>query len=70
MSADTELDSAGTNGTLWRPQVHFTPPKVSMATITSCSLLTQKLKNWMNDPNGLHVDANGMYHLYYQCQSS
>ena len=23
----------------------------------------------MNDPNGLHVDANGTWHLYYQCAS-
>ena len=23
-------------------------------------------KNFMNDPNGLHVDANGTWHLYYQ----
>lgn len=22
--------------------------------------------NFMNDPNGLHVDANGIWHLYYQ----
>jgi hypothetical protein len=26
------------------------------------------LKDFMNDPNGLHVDGNGTYHLYYQCQ--
>ena len=24
-------------------------------------------KGFMNDPNGLFVDANGLYHLYYQC---
>jgi beta-fructofuranosidase len=22
---------------------------------------------FMNDPNGMFVDANGTYHLYYQC---
>jgi len=22
----------------------------------------------MNDPNGMFVDAEGLYHLYYQCQ--
>jgi len=21
----------------------------------------------MNDPNGMFVDAEGVYHLYYQC---
>lgn len=24
-------------------------------------------QNFMNDPNGLFVDANGTWHLYYQC---
>ena len=23
--------------------------------------------NFMNDPNGMFVDAEGVYHLYYQC---
>lgn len=23
----------------------------------------------MNDPNGLHKDGNGTWHLYYQCMS-
>lgn len=23
--------------------------------------------NFMNDPNGCFVDANGTWHLYYQC---
>lgn len=23
--------------------------------------------NFMNDPNGMFVDANGTWHLYYQC---
>lgn len=22
----------------------------------------------MNDPNGMFLDANGTYHLYYQCK--
>jgi len=22
-----------------------------------------------NDPNGLFVDADGLYHVYYQCRS-
>jgi beta-fructofuranosidase len=26
-------------------------------------------KNFMNDLNGLHVDSNGTWHLYYQCKS-
>jgi len=25
-------------------------------------------KNFMNDPNGCFVDANGTWHLYYQCK--
>jgi beta-fructofuranosidase len=25
---------------------------------------------FMNDPNGMFVDANGTYHLYYQCKSA
>lgn len=24
-------------------------------------------RHWMNDPNGLFVDANNLWHLYYQC---
>lgn len=24
--------------------------------------------NFMNDPNGCFVDANGTWHLYYQCE--
>ncbi len=27
-------------------------------------------KQFMNDPNGLHKDAKGTYHLYYQCTRS
>ena len=27
-------------------------------------------RNFMNDPNGCHRDANGTYHLYYQCESN
>jgi hypothetical protein len=27
-------------------------------------------RHWMNDPNGLFVDANKLWHLYYQCQSN
>lgn len=26
-------------------------------------------KGFMNDPNGLHRDAKGLWHLYYQCES-
>jgi hypothetical protein len=26
-------------------------------------------RHWMNDPNGLFVDANNVWHLYYQCKS-
>jgi beta-fructofuranosidase len=26
-------------------------------------------KNFMNDPNGCFRDANGTWHLYYQCRS-
>ena len=25
--------------------------------------------NFMNDPNGMFVDAEGTWHLYYQCES-
>jgi sucrose-6-phosphate hydrolase SacC (GH32 family) len=25
---------------------------------------------WLNDPNGLFVDADGLWHVYYQCKSS
>jgi beta-fructofuranosidase len=25
---------------------------------------------FMNDPNGMFVDANGTWHLYYQCKLS
>jgi beta-fructofuranosidase len=24
-------------------------------------------KGFMNDPNGMFLDADGLYHLYYQC---
>ncbi len=24
--------------------------------------------NFMNDPNGMFFDAEGVYHLYYQCE--
>lgn len=27
-------------------------------------------KDFMNDPNGCFVDANGTWHLYYQCEFS
>lgn len=27
-------------------------------------------KGFMNDPNGMFVDASGLYHLYYQCSVS
>ena len=27
-------------------------------------------QNFMNDPNGLHLAADGTYHLYYQCEPS
>jgi beta-fructofuranosidase len=27
-------------------------------------------QGFMNDPNGMFVDADGVYHLYYQCKSS
>ena len=26
--------------------------------------------NFMNDPNGMFVDADGVYHLYYQCRQA
>jgi beta-fructofuranosidase len=26
-------------------------------------------QGFMNDPNGMFVDGNGTYHLYYQCKS-
>jgi hypothetical protein len=25
-------------------------------------------KGFMNDPNGMFLDADGLYHLYYQCK--
>jgi sucrose-6-phosphate hydrolase SacC (GH32 family) len=25
-------------------------------------------RNWMNDPNGLFIDGDKTWHLYYQCQ--
>ena len=27
-------------------------------------------KGFMNDPNGMFLDADGLYHLYYQCTAS
>lgn len=42
---------AGNYTGLWRPQMHFSPPK-----------------GFMNDPNGMHRDASGTWHLYYQCK--
>lgn len=27
-------------------------------------------KNFVNDPNGCFRDANGTWHLYYQCKSN
>ena len=65
-----QLDSFSNSSGLWRPQVHFSPPQVCATPATdfsvfSCSFFVQ---NWMNDPNGLHIDANGTYHLYYQCR--
>jgi beta-fructofuranosidase len=27
-------------------------------------------KGFMNDPNGMFVDQNGIYHLYYQCKDA
>jgi beta-fructofuranosidase len=27
-------------------------------------------KGFMNDPNGMFVDVDGIYHLYYQCMYS
>lgn len=26
-------------------------------------------QNFMNDPNGMFVDSDGVWHLYYQCES-
>jgi len=26
-------------------------------------------QNWLNDPNGLFRDQNGLWHMYYQCKS-
>lgn len=26
-------------------------------------------QNFMNDPNGMFVDPDGVWHLYYQCES-
>lgn len=26
-------------------------------------------KGFMNDPNGMFLDAEGLYHLYYQCET-
>ena len=28
------------------------------------------LTSGQNDPNGMFVDSNGTYHLYYQCEAS
>lgn len=25
-------------------------------------------QNFMNDPNGMFLDADGVWHLYYQCE--
>lgn len=27
-------------------------------------------QHFMNDPNGMFMDAEGTYHLYYQCKSA
>jgi beta-fructofuranosidase len=27
-------------------------------------------QGFMNDPNGMFVDENGTYHLYYQCKNA
>lgn len=49
LGVPTAQPIAGDYNGVYRPQVHFSPPK-----------------DFMNDPNGMFRDAQGLWHLYYQ----
>ncbi|KAL8642768.1 MAG: hypothetical protein Q9228_000559 [Teloschistes exilis] len=41
-----------------RPQIHYSPPQHFMVDLAP-----------YNDPNGMFLDGDGVYHLYYQCEN-
>jgi beta-fructofuranosidase len=51
----------------YRPQVHFSPPTVSAS--VQGEWYQADRQGFMNDPNGMFVDEEGIWHLYYQCES-
>ncbi|OJT04982.1 Invertase [Trametes pubescens] len=50
----------------YRPQVHFTPPQVRDSISYRIHETDLARQHFMNDPNGMFLDGNGTYHLYYQ----
>jgi hypothetical protein len=46
-------NASGGEGTSLRPGIHFAAP----------------VGTWLNDPNGLYVDKDGVWHMYYQRES-
>ena len=45
----------------------LTPNGKRINCVVKQDILLRLLQNFMNDPNGLFQDAEGTYHMYYQC---
>ena len=53
----------------YRPQVHYSPPtNFSKSHGPGRRTLAKRLS--VNDPNGMHRDPNGLWHMYYQYNPS
>ncbi|TRM65940.1 glycosyl hydrolase [Schizophyllum amplum] len=53
-----------------RPQIHFTPPTEAFHSLSCDTAMLTHDQDFMNDPNGCFLDANGTWHLYYQYNPS
>jgi len=47
------------------PLVDYPPTSPRRSTLRPALHFTPE-RGWSNDPNGLFLDSNGIYHLYYQ----
>lgn len=66
---DWDTNSRGLQRRVQAAGALFTPSgKSTRCASYSCRATDLASQHFMNDPNGMFLDANGTYHLYYQCK--
>lgn len=62
----TDTPVSGNYTDYLRPRVHFSPPRYFMNGESASEIGIDRNVDTQTDPNGMHRDPSGIWHIYYQ----